>query len=65
MLPTACVMTAIRAINNHYVHPDIYVTVTRMRNEAFKSEGNLLQTGFKKVLFGFVFDFVNEILNDG
>lgn len=41
MLPTACIMTPIKAINNHNGHPDIYVTVTGMRNEAFKSEGNL------------------------
>lgn len=33
-------MTPIKAINNHNGHPDIYVTVTGMRNEAFKSEGN-------------------------
>lgn len=41
MLPTACIMTPIKAINNRNGYPDIYVTVTGMRNEAFKSEGNL------------------------
>lgn len=41
MLPTACIMGPIKAINNHNGHPDIRVTVTGMRNEAIKWEGNL------------------------
>lgn len=65
MLPTACIMTPIKAINNHNGHPDIYVTVTGMRNEAFKSEGNLCTHWFKKkLLLVFVILLSNTKDND-
>lgn len=37
-----------KAINNHNGHTDIYVTVMWVRNEAFKSEGNLCAQWLQK-----------------
>lgn len=50
MLPSARIMTHIKTIHNPNGHADIYVAFTRMRNEAFRKEGNLCTHGFQKVL---------------
>ena len=56
MLPTACIMTPIKTINNHNGQTDIYVTLTRMKDGAFAAEDSLLHT-----LFSFLFMSADKV----